>query len=164
VPVGELGRPHGLDGQLHLWPHHAPAPSLTTGRPVLLERDDAWLAATVAAAAPHGRGMLIAFDGVRDRTAAESLTGMRVLVRAQDLPALAADEFYHYELEGFAVVTTDGRRLGAIASTFATGTSDVWVVRDERREYLVPVIADVVRTIDRSARRVVIEPLPGLLG
>ena len=53
--------------------------------------------------------------------------------------------------------------LGTIASTFSTGTNDVWVVRGPDREHLIPVIADVVRTIDASARRVVIEPLPGLL-
>jgi hypothetical protein len=37
------------------------------------------------------------------------------------------------------------------------------VVRDGRREYLIPVIADVVRTFDRDAGRVVIVPMPGLL-
>jgi ribosomal 30S subunit maturation factor RimM len=36
-------------------------------------------------------------------------------------------------------------------------------VRDEAREHLIPVIADVVRAIDRPARRVVVEPMPGLL-
>jgi 16S rRNA processing protein RimM len=130
---------------------------------VLLERDGAWLAATIARAAPHGRGMLVALDGIRDRDAATALTGMRVLVRAADLPALAPDEFYHHELHGFAMTTTDGRALGTIAETFSTGTNDVWVVRDGAHEHLIPIIADVVREIDRARRRVVIEPMPGLL-
>ena len=161
IEVGEVGSPHGLRGQLRLWAHQAGAPSLGPGRSVLLERDGRWLAATVAAVAPHGRGMLLALEGVDDRDAAARLTGMRILVRAADLPT--ADEFYHHELHGFAMVTTDGRELGTIADTFATGLNDVWVVRGAAGEHLIPVIADVVREIDRDGRRVVIEPMPGLL-
>jgi 16S rRNA processing protein RimM len=129
---------------------------------VLLERDGAWLAATVVTIAAHGRGMVLALAGVGDRDGAATLTGMRVLVRAHDLPVLADDEFYHHELHGFAVTTTDGRTLGTIAETFSTGVNDVWIVRGEH-EHLIPIIADVVREIDRTGRRVVIEPMPGLL-
>jgi 16S rRNA processing protein RimM len=89
--------------------------------------------------------------------------GARVLVLQADLPPPGDDEFYYHELEGFAVATTDGQALGSIVETFATGANDVWVVRDGRREYLIPVIADVVRSIDRDGRRIVIEPIPGLL-
>ncbi len=161
--VGELGSPHGLAGQLRLWPYQPGAPSLAPGRPILLERDDTWLAATVRSVATHGRGMLIALDGVGDRDAAATLTGMRVRVRTGDLPALDADEFYHHELHGFAMTTTDGRTLGTIVETMSTGLNDVWVVRGDGGEHLIPIIADVVRDIDRDARRVVIEPMPGLL-
>ena len=94
---------------------------------------------------------------------AVALTGMRVLVREADLPVPDEGEFYAYELEGFTVVTNDGRTLGTIAETFPTGLNDVWVVRGDGREHLIPIIADVVREIDRTGRRVVIEPMPGLL-
>jgi 16S rRNA processing protein RimM len=163
VAVGELGSPHGLRGQLHAWPYQPGAPSLERGRPVLLEREGRWLATTVVSAARHGRGMLIALAGVGDRAAAAALTGMRILVRREDMPRPGEGEFYHYELHGFTMVTTDGRVLGTIDATFSTGLNDVWVVRAGTREHLVPIIADVVRIIDRSGRRVVIEPLPGLL-
>src|SRR5262245_29883102 len=64
VAVGELGSAHGLRGQLRLWPYQPGAPSLEAGRPVLIERDGRWLAATIAEVAAHGRGMLVALDGV----------------------------------------------------------------------------------------------------
>ena len=50
-----------------------------------------------------------------------------------------------------------------VRETFSTGVNDVWVVEGGERERLIPVIADVVRAIDRPARRIVIEPIPGLL-
>jgi 16S rRNA processing protein RimM len=115
-------------------------------------------------AAPHGRGLLlVTLAGCDDRNAAEALTGFRVLVDAEALPPPAEDEFYWHEVIGLRVETTAGAPVGTIAECFATGANDVWVVRDGAREHLIPVIADVVRTIDRAGGRVVIEPLPGLL-
>ena len=165
VAVGVIAGAHALRGMLRVRPYHLPAPSLAPGRTVFLERDGVVTETRVVSAAPHGRALvLLAVETVTDRTAAEALAGARVLVPKADLPPAAEDEFYYHELEGFAVETTDGEALGTIHETFTTGTNDVWVVRDARREYLIPVIADVVREIDRAGRRVVIQPLPGLLG
>src|SRR2546425_746746 len=67
------------------------------------------------------------------------------------------------EVVGFGVDTVQGERVGTIAATFATGTNDVWVVQAAEREHLIPVVAEIVRAIDRAGRRVVIDPSPGLL-
>lgn len=164
VAVGEIVGAHALRGLLRFRPYQPPAPSLTDDLVVLLERDGQWREAHLAHVAPHGRNLLLmTLDEVVDRDAAEALRGTRVLVRKADLPPVADGEFYHYELVGFAVETTDGRTLGTIADTMATGLNDVWIVRDGEHEHLIPVIADVVRTIDRDARRVLIDPMPGLL-
>jgi 16S rRNA processing protein RimM len=131
---------------------------------VLLERGDERRAAMVVAAQPHGRGLLlVTLDACDDRDAAEALVGFRVLVEAEALPPPAEDEFYWHEVIGWRVETTAGATIGTIAECLATGANDVWVVRGGAREHLIPVIADVVRSIDREGGRVVIEPLPGLL-
>ena len=84
-------RPHGLRGELRLWPYQPDAPSLTPGRAVLLERDGAWRATTIVAVPrPTASGMLVALDGVADRDAAAALTGHARARAAADLPALDA--------------------------------------------------------------------------
>lgn len=144
--------------------YQPPAPSLGPGVEVVLERADMRRTARIVSAAPHARGqLLLALEGVADRTTAESLVRARVLVAAAALPPLAEHEFYYHEIEGFHVETSDGRPLGNVVETFSTGANDVWVVRGAGKEHLIPVIADVVRVIDRDARRIVIDPLPGLL-
>ncbi len=164
VAVGEIVGAHALRGLLRVRAYQPPAPSLAPGRHVLIEHAGARREVEVRAATPHGRGLvLVALAGIDGRTAAEALVGARILVRTSDLPPLATDEFYHHEVVGFRVETTSGESLGAVVETIATGLNDVWVVRGDRREHLIPVIADVVRAIDRAARRIVIQPLPGLL-
>jgi 16S rRNA processing protein RimM len=85
------------------------------------------------------------------------------MVAAEDMPAPESGEFYYYEAIGCEVFLTDGSRLGAIEEIFSNGAHDVWVVRDAEREVLVPVIEDVVKMMDLPARRVTIDPIPGLL-
>ena len=144
--------------------YQPPAPSLAPGVEVMLEQPTRRFPTRVLSAAPHARAqVLLSLDGTTDRTAAEALVGARVLVAATALPPLAENEFYYHEIEGYEVATTDGRVLGEVAETFSTGANDVWVVRGAGREYLIPAIADVVREIDRESRRIIIEPMPGLL-
>lgn len=162
--MGEIVAAHALGGVVRVRAYQPPAPSLAPGREVILERAGSRRSARILSAAPHGRGLvLVAFEGVTDRTAAEALARHRVLVAADELPPLADDEFYYHEIVGYRVETTAGEAIGEVAETFSTGTNDVWVVRGGAREHLIPVIADVVRRIDREARRIVIEPIPGLL-
>jgi len=161
--VGEVVGVHGLRGLLRVRPYHPPAPSIAPGREVLLEQHGGTRRARVRSAAPHGGVLLVGIEGIEDRSAAEALRGARVVVPLAELPPLGPDEFYWHEMEGFTVETTGGARLGAIAATMTTGLHDVWIVRDGAREYLLPVVAEVVRSIDRSARRVVVDPLDGLL-
>jgi 16S rRNA processing protein RimM len=164
VAVGQIVGAHSLRGLVRLHPYQLPSPSLVPDRRILLERGGIRRDARLLSVAPHARGLLlIGLDGVTDRTAAEALAGTIVLVRQSDLPVLAADEFYHHEVVGFAVDTVAGESLGTITETLSTGLNDVWIVRDGEHEHLIPVIADVVRSIDREARRIVIAPMPGLL-
>lgn len=117
----------------------------------------------VATVRSHKQFLLVTLEGCDSMSAAEELVGYEVCVREQDLPPLAANQIYHYQLIGMTVVTTQGTHLGIIAEVMSTKSSDVCVVRDGAREYLVPWIDNVVKHVDPDTRQVTIDPLPGLL-
>jgi 16S rRNA processing protein RimM len=117
----------------------------------------------VEAVRPQRKGLLLKLAGVDTREDAQRIVGGLVSAPEETLPPLEDHEFYYSELQGFRVCTTKGRDLGIITETFHNGSTDIWIVQDGRRECLIPVIADVVRDIDRPGRAVVIEPLDGLL-
>lgn len=118
----------------------------------------------VAEARALGAGAYrLVLEGVEDADAAEAMRGSSVFVSAADLPPLKEGEFYYFQLAHAEVMLTDGSRLGTIEDIISAGANDIWVVRAGEREVLVPVISDVVKEIDLEARRVTIEPVPGLL-
>src|SRR5262249_37477863 len=69
--------------------------------------------------------------GLRDRTAAERIANLRLFVPRERLPAADADEFYHADLIGLAVVTTEGHALGTVVAIHDFGAGDILEVRQE---------------------------------
>jgi 16S rRNA processing protein RimM len=63
---------------------------------------------------------------------------------------------------GLEVRTRDGRCLGEVTEVMETGSNDVLVVEGER-ECLIPMIEEVVKSIDPGEGVIVVDPLPGLL-
>jgi len=68
---------------------------------------------------------VIAFEGVRDRSAAEALKGTELFVERAALPEAGEDEFYHADLIGLEVRDSEGRVLGKVSGLHNFGASDV---------------------------------------
>ncbi|HJT44289.1 MAG TPA: ribosome maturation factor RimM [Rhizomicrobium sp.] len=68
---------------------------------------------------------VIAFEGVRDRDAAEALKGTELFVSRAALPETDEDEFYHADLMGLEVRDAHGRVLGKVIALHNFGASDV---------------------------------------
>jgi 16S rRNA processing protein RimM len=60
-------------------------------------------------------------------------------------------------------VTADGVEVGTLVDIFETGSNDIYVVRKDRQEYLIPAIATVISSVDLAGGTMVITPLDGLL-
>ena len=115
----------------------------------------------ILASRPQGRSVLLMLEGIEDRRAAEAVRGEELLLpRPKALPG--EDVFYQHDIVGLQVETAGGEALGKVESIFSTGANDVFVVRGERGELLLPAIEDVVKEIDLPGRRVVVELLAGL--
>ena len=106
----------------------------------------------------------LGLEGIGDRDAADALRGSWVLGNRRDLATLPPGEHYWYELVGCAVETVAGEPIGTVKEIWATGAHDVLVIEDEDgRRRLLPAASEFLREIDVAGRKLVVEPIPGLL-
>lgn len=110
----------------------------------------------------HGHVAVVKFADIDDRNAAEALRGKPLYIPVADAAALPPDTWYWYQLIGLDVVTTTGDPVGRLTEILETGGNDVYVVKLDGRETLVPAIDQVIKSVDLNARRMVIDPLPGM--
>ncbi len=107
----------------------------------------------------HDKGFSALLEGCVDRTAAERLHGVNVGLPREQLPVLD-DGIYWIDLIGMDVFNPKGERLGRIESLMETGANDVLVVKQEdaaAAARLIPFIPQVVRDVDRDARKVTVD-------
>lgn len=155
LPIGVLGRPHGLRGELALRLHNPGGADLGRISELILEKGGVRETRRVLAMRRVSEGWLVKLQGVDSRTVAEALTHHEVRVRRATLPRLADGEFFVADAVGCEVRTEDGRSLGVVADVIWNGAQDVMVVRGES-EVLIPAIGEFLRVVDVSARRIVV--------
>jgi 16S rRNA processing protein RimM len=102
-------------------------------------------------------------SGVDSAEAAEELRGQSLSLPEAMLGPLPEGHFYHFQIVGMQVYDGGGQHLGEIQEVLTTGGNDVYVVRGEQGEILLPAIDDVVREVDVAAGRMVVEPMEGML-
>lgn len=112
----------------------------------------------------HKINVLLTLEGVTDRTAAEQLRGLLVQVPVEDAVPLPEGSYYLYQVIGLPVFTTEGERLGVLSNMLETKANNVYVVLNENgKEILLPVISDVVKSIDLQKGQIVVELIEGLI-
>ena len=111
----------------------------------------------------HQGAALLKLKGCHDRTAVEKLRGQWVQIPIEEAMPLEQDEYYEYQIIGLAVWTAGGEYLGTVDEVISTGANDVYVVRGEEREVLIPAIEDVVLEINPAQGRLVVELIEGLI-
>lgn len=163
--VGRIGRAHGIRGEVSV-DVRTDDPDLRFAEGAVLATDRAGAAAlTVVRTRPHHGRLLVLFEHVEDRTAADALRGVLLLVDSTDAPPLEdPDEFYDHELVGLAVVTVGGAAVGEVGDVLhPPGPALLVVQRPDGGETLVPFVRAMVPVVDVAGGQVVIDPPPGLL-
>jgi len=163
IALGHVVGPHATRGELRVRPFNPDSTTLRPGSLVVLRHGQNCDERRVTAVRRHKHYLLVTLHGCDSMTAAEALKGHEVCVPDTELPEIGPDEIYHYELLGMTVVTTTGDALGTVAEVMRTPSNDICVVRAAEREHLIPLVESIVTEIDRVGRRLVIDPLPGLL-
>ncbi|HZT10829.1 MAG TPA: ribosome maturation factor RimM, partial [Actinomycetota bacterium] len=105
IVVGVVLKPHGLRGEVTVQ-SRSDNPDRWTAGSVMF--DDAGTRYRVTAARSHGARLLVSFEGVDDRTAADGLRGRELLVPESWLPLLPDGEWWPHQLEGCLIVTERG--------------------------------------------------------
>jgi 16S rRNA processing protein RimM len=164
VVVGRIGRPHGVRGEVTV--------EVRTDDP-----DLRFVPGAVLRTAPASRGpltvtgrrwnrdiLLLTFEGIDSREAAEEVRNTELLVALADLPELEdPDAFYDHQLVGLSARLTDGSVLGEVAAVRHEGADLLVVRRSDGGELLVPFVAAIVPTVDLTGGFVVVDPPEGLL-
>ena len=168
LTVARIGRAHGLRGEVALDVRtDAPDDRLAVGAVLATEPASAGPLTIQRSRVQQGR-WFVTFEGIADRTAAEALTGVALVVDSADDDSDDdeddADAWYPHELVGLRAEDTTGRPVGEVVGLEHAPAHDLLVLREpDGARTLVPFVRAIVPVVDVPGGRVVLDPPGGLL-
>lgn len=163
VVVGVVGRAHGIRGDVAVVVRtDEPERRFVPGARLRVEGTARVL--TVDSARDHSGRLLVRFEELDDRTAAEGAHGLVLVtdVVAAELPS-DEGEYYDRQLVGLDVVTGDGTAVGRVLAVLHPAGQDLLEISTASGPRLIPFVEALVPEVDLAAGRLVVADLPGLL-
>lgn len=109
--------------------------------------------------------VIIKFETVDDRNAAESMRDRFLTIDREDLRELEEDEYFIFDLIGLEAQDTSGKRLGVVSDVIQNTAQDLYEIKTDRgKKHLIPAVREFVPEIDIDRGIMVINPIEGLLG
>jgi 16S rRNA processing protein RimM len=161
VIVGRVVKPHGLHGDVVVTVESDVEERFATGATLYLGARGRGL--EVSEARPFGDRLLVRFEGVGDRTAAEALRGIELTVPRRDVPPAPTGSFYHFELLDCSCHDAREGELGRVVGIHEDGGGYLLEVARGERKVLVPFVDAFVVRVDVEARRIELDLPPGLV-
>lgn len=164
VEVGTIVNTHGIKGEVKVKSNSDFTETrFQPGEVLTIERQGKNIELTIASYRVHKGFHMLKFEGINNINDIEYLKNEVLLQeREHEEIELAEHEYYYSDIIGCTVFDEEDAPIGRVIEIFETGANDVWVVKGDK-EYLIPYIADVVKSVDVEGRKIVITPMEGLL-
>jgi len=165
--VGTIVNTHGIRGEVRVISRtHFPEERYTVGNKLALFMPDSKtpIYLTVASHRQHKTFDLLTFENHPNLNDVEKYRNGIFMIPENQLGDLDENEFYYHEIVGCTVFTTEGIELGEVTEILETGANDVWTVTPEKgKPHYIPYIEDIVKEVDIANKKIIIDPMEGLL-
>jgi 16S rRNA processing protein RimM len=164
VLVGIIARPQGHRGEVIVNPEtDFPERRFVAGGTLWMREGGRAREVLVRTARMHQGRPVVRLEGVDTMNDAERLRGVELRVPEQSLSPLPEGRHYRHQLLGCDVVGLDGAAIGRVTGINGAAGGEHLVVASAGGEVLIPLVEGICRSIDVSARCIVVDPPEGLL-
>ena len=153
LSIGKIVGAHGIKGVVKVFSYAESLSRYQSGMQLVLKDSHGnRFVRTVNWAKPHSKTILLALDGIQERSQAEALIGSALFIEKATLEELDGDSYYWDDLVGLTVYGLNGEYIGELTAIIPTGSNDVYVVRQQgpeaETEVLIPALVSVVKEVD----------------
>ena len=164
IVIGKVSKPHGVRGFLKVVPETDEPDrfNLLSEVAVRLPFSQKIEHYTIENVSVNNGFILLKFDVINTRDAAESLRDCELIIDRSECLPLENGSYYIFDLIGLEVVDSSGQHLGELKEVLQYPAHDVYVVKSGDNEVMVPAVAEIVKGIDLKAGKITIDPLNGM--
>ncbi|SHJ05168.1 ribosome maturation factor RimM [Lutispora thermophila] len=163
ISIGQIVNTHGIRGEVKVYPLTDDIKRFDKVDRVYVEENDELMPLDVTNVKYMKNMVIIKFKTINDINSAEKLRNKYIKVHRKDAVKLPKDAYLICDLIGLTVMTKSGEILGKVKDVFQTGSNDVFVVKSEEREILIPGLKSIFKKVDLEAQEIIVELPEGLI-
>ena len=154
MSVGQIGKTHGLKGEVKVFSLSDSLERFKKLKNVYIDGE----IRKVEGCKLQSDNAILKIEGIDSIEQAELYRNKYLMVSREDALELPEDSYYVADLIDCSVFDTDGEELGKVFDVLSTPGNDVYWVKG-KKEVLIPVLKDIVVSIDIVERKIVIKPV-----
>ena len=110
----------------------------------------------------NGNKATVRFEDLQ-REESLALVGNNLFLPLELLPKLTGKKFYFHEIIGFEVIDSKKGSIGTVASVIEYPAQPIFQIFNNQTEILIPVIDQLIDSVDRNSRTIHITAPDGLI-
>lgn len=161
--VGQIVNTQGLKGEVRVYPFTDEIDRFDELEEFYLGKDlnTTW---EVERVRYKGNMVIMKIKGIDTVEMAEKLKNKFMYVSRENSRELDEDEYFISDMIGIDVYTVEGKRVGILKDVLQYSANDVYVIKGlENQEYMIPAMMKFVPTIDIEERKMIIDPIKGMI-
>lgn len=163
ITIGKISKHHQRNGAVKcLILSDFPERFLELDR-VFLEKEEDIQRVHVESVNFHKDFAIIKFKEIKSLTEAERVKGYFLKIPNEEAVELPEGHYFIHDLLGMEVYTEDAEYLGLLEDILTTRSNDIYVVKNGKKEIMLPAIHEVVKDIDLDNRKLIVHLLSGLI-
>lgn len=161
IKIGKIVNTHGVRGEIKVISHTDYLERFEEIDYLYTEKDDKKRKIN---SVRYAKGMAyLKLEGINDMTEAEKFKNTYVSIDETNVRELPEGRYYIYDLEGMDVYLMNGDKLGVLTEVIQNTANDVYEVTDKKKKYYIPALKSVIKEVNVEEKKMIIEPLKGLL-
>lgn len=161
--VGIITGTHGLKGEVKVFPTTDDMYRYDDLEDVEMEFRGRRIPLKIERVRYFKQSVIVKFKGIDDINDVERYRKCPLFVSRENAVPLEEDENYIADLIGLPVITDTGLDLGPLQDILQTGANDVYVVKYQGKELLIPSIKECILDVDLEKGQILVHLLEGLL-
>ncbi len=160
--VGAITSTHGLKGEVKVFPTTDDPRRFDVLKQVSVQTKDGMELLKIERVKYFKQFVIVKFRGIDRIEDVEKYIKKELFVDREDAVPLAENEYFVADLIGLTVVDDQGRELGILDDVMTTGANDVYVVKKQKGELLIPAIRECILDVDVEGGKMTVHLLEGL--
>ena len=161
--IGQIVNTFGIKGQVKVTPFTDDMERFEELKTIYVEKKKQLQEFEIEQVKYQKNLVILKLKNIEDMNTAEKLKGCYIKIQRKDARKLPEGTYFIADIIGSAVITDDGKTLGKVEDIYNTGSSDIYVVKDELgKQILLPAIKEVILSVDVEKQIVKVHLLEGL--